>query len=230
MTTPASPPASSGAAAHPDAASFLHTLETRLAAVQSLIHELELVAVDRGVPVAPLYLASARGSLRYVSACIGRYVSCSPDAVRDEIVLGSGILLRASDHRAGVGTRARADAGGLADHASAELQRRSARPDLGAHLLRSVEASALCGGPVGATLMFAALAHQRWLHLPTRTKWSTDVSGARALVAALTDGAGFDMPTAGAPTRLVDALVVDLLGALGWTRLLTPAMPGGAAA
>lgn len=225
------PPANLLAApVQPEAASAIILFETSLAAVHSLIHELELDAIGLGVPVAPLYLASARGSLRHVSACIGQHAAHSPNFIRDEIVAGSGILLRASANHAGVGIRSRAEGARLSDAPGAELQPRPARADLGADLLRSAQASALCSGLVGATLMFAALAHHRWLHKPTRTKWSTDTSGARALVAALTDGAGFDMPTAGAAARLVDALVVDLLASLGWVRMLTPAMPGGPAA
>jgi hypothetical protein len=145
------------------------------------------------------------------------------DPARDEVVVGSGIYLRPCDGRPGIGERVRA--AGLIDDPGAELQPRPVVPDLGADLVRSPEAKSICGGPVGATLMFAALAHHRWFHLRTRRKWSTDVSGARTLVAALTAGAGFDMPADGAVAQMVDARVVDVLAGLGWKRLVTPAMP-----
>jgi hypothetical protein len=205
-------------------------IERALATIHGLIHGLELSVADLGIPVAPLYLASARGSLRRVSACIGH------DAGRhgavggaEEILPGSGVTLVAQADRPGVAVRARrASSGSAVPEPLAEIPSWAAAPDLGADLVGSPEAASMCGGPVGATLLFCALAHHWWMHRVTGTKWSTDASGARALVAALNDGAGCAMPLAGPAARLIDVGVVDLLESLGWSRLLSLPMPGAA--
>lgn len=204
-------------------------VERALAVIHRLIHGLELSVADLGIPVAPLYLASARGSLRHVSACIDH------DARRhgavgssDEIVPGSGVTLVAQADRPGVAVRTRRTSRMVVPEPLAEIPSWAAAPDLGADLVASAEAALMCSGPVGATLLFCALAHHWWMHRGTGAKWSTDVSGAYALVAALNDGSGCAVPVTGLAARLVDAEVVGLLNKLGWSRLLSPPIPGAA--
>lgn len=205
-------------------------VERVLATIHGLIHGLELSVADLGIPVAPLYLASARGSLRHVSACIehdaGRR---SAAGSTEEILPGCGVTLVAQANRSGIAVRARRTSSGWAvPEPLADIPSWAAAPDLGADLVRSPEAASMCAGPVGATLLFCALAHHWWMHRVTGTKWSTDASGARALVAALNDGAGCAMPMSGPAARLIDIGVVYLLETLGWSRLLSLPMPGAA--
>jgi hypothetical protein len=201
-------------------------VEVGLAAIHPLVHELELRIADLGIPIAPLYLASARGSLRHVSACIehdaGRYGATDSS---DEIVRGSGVKLVADGNRPGIGNRVRRTPRRTVLEPLAEIAPWAATPDLGADLVASAEAISICAGPVGATLLFCALAHHWWMHRATGAKWSTDVSGAHALIAALNDGAGCAMPVTGTAARLVDAEVLALLDALGWSRLVSPPIP-----
>ena len=204
-------------------------IESTLATVHRLIHGLELGVADLGIPVAPLYLASARGSLRHVSACIEHDVHrYGATGETDEVVPGSGVILVAQAGRPGVAVRARRASCGAVIEPMAEIPPWAAAPDLGADLVASTDAAAMCVGPLGATLLFCALAHHWWMHRATGARWSTDVSGARALVAALNGGSGCAVPVTGPAARLVDGEVVGLFDALGWSRLLSPPMPRAA--
>ena len=205
----------------------LAEVEAAIGSLHPLLHDLELKVAALGIPVAPLYIASARGSLRHVSACIGHFAT-RPRAVADhgEVILGSGIGFAADARRSGLGIRTRFRGRSTMPALGAELPSWAAMSDLGADLFGSPEARSLCEGPIGATLLFCALAHHQWLHIASGAKWSTDRSGARALVAALNSGAGCTMPAVGLMTRLVDVEVVDMLAAMGWARLISPRMPG----
>lgn len=206
-------------------------LAERIEDVQSRLHRLELETSQLGVAVAPLYLASARGSLRHVTDCLvhhlgGRYADA---AMPEELCPGTSLRLLPVAGRDGIGARYKVAARGRKPAPGADVDAWARRPDLGAALLASPEAAAICRGPVGAALMFDALARHRWMHGRSAAKWSTDVSGAHALVSALADGCGFPHPGPTATAGLVDGEVVDLLASLGWLRVVSTRMPGQAA-
>lgn len=205
----------------------IEDLELSISAIQPLIHQVELKAADLGIPIAPLYLTSARGSLRHASACVAQHAARAwANGEGDEVVLGSGIRLQALENRPAVGQRCRSVGRRDEPKRGLELSSWARRPDLGADLMASPAAKAFCSGPVGSTLLFCALAHHRWLHVSSRTKWSTDLSGARALVAAINDGSSCAIPTSGTLVELIDEEVMELLSALGWSRMLSSAIPG----
>lgn len=200
-----------------------------LAALHPLIHALELRITDIGVPIALSYLASARGSLRHVAACLTHHASrpCGGEQpIIGEVVPGSDIVLKPEPHRPGVATRARVSPRGARKAPGAEMPRWAAVPDLGAALITSPAAAAMCSGPVGSTLLFCALAHHRWMHLATGAKWSTDLAGAAALVKAMNDGSGCSIIVSGIAACAIDREVLEVLSDLGWARITSPAMPG----
>jgi len=208
----------------PEAEEFAASLEE----VQPRLHRLELQAAQLGLAIAPLYLASARGSLRHVLACLLHQRSHGDLGVSmgDELCPGTSLRLLPMEGRAGVGERFRVVGRSATPAYGAEIPNWARRPDMAADLLSSPEAVALCSGPVGAALLFDALARHCWLHGASGTKWATDVSGAHALVSGLTDGAGFPHPGRGATGGLIDREVADLLGRLGWLRMRSPRILG----
>ena len=196
--------------------------------VQPLLHRLELQAAQLGLAIAPLYLASARGSLRHALECLlhQRGNGGLEVLMADELCPGTSLRLMPIEGRAGVGERFRVVGRSATPACGAEIPNWARLPDLAADLFCSREAVALCSGPVGAGLLFDALARHHWLHCTSGTKWATDVSGAHALVLGLTGGAGFPHPNRGATGGLIDREVADLLGCLGWVRMLSPRILG----
>lgn len=195
--------------------------------VQPRLHQLELQAVDLGLAVAPLYLASARGSLRHVLACLlhQRGAGRAGGTGDAEICPGTSLRLAPVNGREGVGERVRSVGRRTSPAPGGDVPSWAARPDLGAALLGSNVAVTLCRGPVGAGLLFDALARHRWLHSASGAKWASDVSGAHALVTALAGGAGFPHPGPFATAGLVDREVADLLAGMGWLRMVSTPMP-----
>jgi hypothetical protein len=208
-------------------ASDLEALAASLDALHAPLHMLEIGIGARGVPIAPLYLASARGSLRHVASCLAAHEARTlpPTRRSRELCPGSGIELRASADRPGLGDRRRVVGRRVEPAEGADVSPWARRADLGADLVACGDAAAFCQGPVGAALLFDALARHRWLHHASRSKWSTDISGAHALVSAISAGAGFPLPSPRTCGGLVDREVVELFRTLGWSRILSPQMP-----
>lgn len=190
------------------------------------LRRLELEAAELGIAVAPLYLASARGSLRHVAACLAHQVASDQRGrLRGgELCPGTTIHLRSTE-RAGIGDRHVFVSGRARPAPGADGAQRARRPDLGVDVAGSQEAVRLCGGPVGAALLFDALSRHRWLHVSSGTKWSTDRSGAQVLTSIVALGASFPIPGPVATAGLVDRQVADMLADLGWLRLETTRMP-----
>ncbi len=196
--------------------------------VQSELHELELQSQQLELAIAPLYLASARGSLRQVLGCLyhqrgegGRRV-----ASEGELCLGSTLRLMPLEGRSGIGQRCRLSGSKVTPAPGGDVSPWASKPDLGADLMVSSAARAFCRGPIGAALLFDALARHRWMHRTSGSKWSADTSGAQALVSALMAGGGFPLLEPSATAGLIDLEVVELLGVLGWERILSTRMPG----
>lgn len=196
--------------------------------VQSRLHRLELEVIQLGVAIAPLYLASARGSLRHVTDCVihQRGVMRNDAGTSNELCPGASLRLMPLEGREGIGERFARSASGCGRVPEAEAVGHARRPDLGADLLASPEATAVCRGPVGAAMLFDALSRHRWMHGPSSTKWATDVSGAHALVSAIAGGACFPKPGLTSTGGLVDREVADLLAHIGWYRMVSTRMPG----
>ena len=199
-----------------------------LEALHPLIHAVEVGLSGLGVPVAPLYLASARGSLHHAARYISRHCSTYGRQAGEEIVEGSGISLQSCAKRHWVGVRHQQVGSTLVEDPVAELPPRAASPNLASALIRSNAADELCAGPVGAMLLADALADERWLHLASGTKWSTDAAGARVLVSAISGGRSFPGRPAGIRHRMIDREVLSLLTSLGWSRLVSPEIPTNA--
>jgi hypothetical protein len=196
--------------------------------VQSELHELELQSQQLGLAIAPLYLASARGSLRHVLACLyhqrgdaDRHV-----AAQGELCPGSSLRLMPVEGRGGIGHRCRLSGRRVVPALGGDVTPWASKPDLGADLMPSSTAREFCRGPIGSALLFDALARHRWMHRTSGSKWSADTSGAQALVSALTAGRGFPLLESTATAGLLDLEVVELLAALGWDRILSTRMPG----
>ncbi|WP_394437617.1 hypothetical protein ACGGKE_10445 [Sphingobium naphthae] len=200
---------------------------TSLEDIHPLLHRLELQAHQLGLAVAPLYLASARGSLRHVhKLLLHQFGPDLSEMSGRELCPGTSLHLRKIADRDGVGERFLIGQRRMAPAERRETASWAGRPDLGAALLSSAQAANLCDGPVGAGLLFDALARHRWLHRASGAKWSTDVSGAHALVTAMTGGCGFPHPGDGATGGLIDREVAELLSQLGWLRMVSASMPG----
>ena len=103
-------------------------LADALEALHPLIHAVEVGLAGLGVPVAPLYLASARGSLRHAAQYISRHRSTYYPQVAEEIVDGSGISLRPVADRSWVGVRHRQVGLTLVEDSVAELPPRARLP------------------------------------------------------------------------------------------------------
>ena len=211
---------------HSDA-SGLASLSAAIDALHPLLHAVEVQLAGAGVPVAHLYVTSARSSLSHASRQLARYAGADSED-DSEIVEASGILLRPEVGTPWVGVRHRLQRRSATPEPDAELAAWAYAPDLGSDLLRSPAAEALCAGPVGAALLFRALAHERWIHRETAAKWSTDASGARALVSALSCGMGFPSQWRSVRDCLVDRKVLAVAASLGWSRLFSPELPRSA--
>jgi hypothetical protein len=101
-----------------------------------------------------------------------------------------------------------------------------ARPDLGADLIESHALRGMSRGDYLGAMLASALAHHAWLHEASGEVWSTDRSGAAALVGALSGGrAG---PAFGYEETLgtVEVRIVHALAGIGWRRFRSPRYEG----
>jgi hypothetical protein len=196
------------------------------------IHRLELQADDLGIAVAPLYLVPARGSLRHVLDCLVDQRGGPMDSARlsVELYAGTALHLGAIEDRQGVGERMRM------------VGRKPVIAARGRTLLRErmLRTLATTSSPRQIRRTYVA---DRLAPPSSATLWHAIVGctgkpagkgrpiyRARALVSAVSGGAGFPLLGPLTTGGLVDREVADLLKGIGWLRLVSPRMPERSAA
>jgi hypothetical protein len=130
----------------------------------------------------------------------------------------TSVLLRA-DADTGLWIRGVEEEGAAVARTGAEVEWRQPQArDLGAELLSCPSARAMAAGPVGAALLMDALAHQTWFLPDDARRWASGVTGARAIVGALAEGAFVGAPAPGLSGLGVDRDALRIIEALGWRR------------
>lgn len=186
--------------------------------------------VGSGNSMALTYVDAAVRSLRFAQAILSMRAGTDAPAadprgdpwVRITFCNGmpTSVFLR---HETDTGTWVRGVAvpggGAVRPQSAAECDWRTApSPDLGREILESGTARAIVQGPVGAALLFDALANFPWFYPATATRWTAGVAAARSLIAALAEGRAPLALHGMLAARHVDRDVLAMIESLGWRR------------